>query len=168
MRLQGNKRKFYTVTEGVKAAAKYCAYQERCQSEVRNFLQGRELSSEEVEEVIAELISDNFINEQRFAHAFTSGKFNIKKWGRIKIRAGLKAKGVYETCITEALNSIDENEYFNTLTQIAQKKAADKYGGLPLKTESKNKLFQYLLSRGFESELISETLHKIEQSTKND
>lgn len=168
MKLQGNKRKFYTVTEGVKAAAKYCAYQERCQSEVRNFLQGRALSNEEVEEVIAELISDNFINEQRFANAFTRGKFNIKKWGRIKIRAGLKAKDVYDTCITEALNSIDENEYLNTLTHVAKKKADDKYGGLPLKAENKNKLFQYLLSRGFESEIISVTLHKLEQSTKND
>lgn len=167
MNPNSKKRKFYTVSEGINAAAKYCAYQERCQSEVRIFLQERDLTPDEIEEVIAELISDNFINEQRFANAFVRGKFNIKGWGKFKIKSALAAKQVSETCVNEALENIDQDEYKAALRETAEKKSREK-GGFPLSIENKNKVFKYLLSKGFEADYITEALNTLQQSTQDD
>lgn len=167
MNAQSKRRKFYTVNEAILSAAKYCAYQERCQSEVRTFLQGRELTSDEIEEVIAELISDDFINEQRFANAFAGGKFNIKGWGKIKIKNALYAKQVAQPCVDEALNQIEDEAYKLKLRETAEKKAREK-GGFPLTHENKNKLFRFLQSKGFEPEYITETLYTLQQTNQHD
>jgi regulatory protein len=137
-------------------AESYCAYQERSQQEVRDKLYDWGLHHDEVEEVITELILNNFLNEERFAMAYVSGKFNIKKWGKIKIKQGLKLKRVPEKMIIKALNTIDYDEYLGAILAAAQKKA-------PFITEKdpykkKYKLVTYLMGKGFESNLISEVL----------
>jgi regulatory protein len=137
-------------------AESYCAYQERSQQEVRDKLYDWGLHHDEVEEVITELILNNFLNEERFAMAYVSGKFNIKKWGKIKIKQGLKLKRVPEKMIIKALNTIDYDEYLGVILAAAQKKA-------PFITEKdpykkKYKLVTYLMGKGFESNLISEVL----------
>ena len=137
-------------------AENYCAYQERSQQEVRDKLYDWGLHHDEVEEVISELIQSNFLNEERFAMAYVSGKFNIKKWGKIKIKQGLKLKRVPEKMIIKALNTIDYDKYLQVLLATAEKKA-------PFITEKdpykrKYKLVSYLMGKGFESNLISEVL----------
>ena len=138
-------------------AESYCAYQERSQQEVRNKLYDWGLWKDDVENVISELIQNNFLNEERFANAYVSGKFNIKKWGKIKIKQGLKLKKVPDKMIMKALNTIDYDEYLKVILAAAEKKAAvltekDKY-------KRKYKLMTYLLGKGFESNLISEVLN---------
>src|SRR5687767_2477337 len=88
---------------GLAKAQKYCAYQERCQQEVRSKLYGWGLWKEAVEGIIAELINENFINEERFAIAFAGGKFRIKKWGKTKIKLELKKRDISDYCIKQAL-----------------------------------------------------------------
>jgi regulatory protein len=137
-------------------AESYCAYQERSQQEVRDKLYDWGLHHDEVEEVITELILTNFLNEERFAMAYVSGKFNIKKWGKIKIKQGLKLKKVPEKMIIKALNTIDYDDYLQVILAAAEKKA-------PFITEKdpykkKYKLVTYLMGKGFESNLISEVL----------
>jgi len=137
-------------------AEHYCAYQERSQYEIRNKLYEWGLKTAEVEELISELIVTNFLNEERFAKVYVSGKFNIKKWGKIKIKQSLKIKQVPDKMITKALNTIDSGDYMQTLLELAEKKAK-------LITESdaykkKYKLITYLMSKGFENNLISEVL----------
>ena len=75
-------------------AEHYCAYQERSQQEVRDKLYEWGLWPDAVENIISELISNNFLNEERFAKAYAQGKFNQKGWGRIKIKQALKLKKV--------------------------------------------------------------------------
>ena len=138
-------------------AESYCAYQERSQQEVRNKLYDWGLWKDDVENIISELIQNNFLNEERFANAYVSGKFNIKKWGKIKIKQGLKLKKVPDKMIMKALNTIDYDEYLKVILAAAEKKAAvltekDKY-------KRKYKLMAYLLGKGFESNLISEVLN---------
>lgn len=70
----------------------WCGYQERCQQEARDKLYEFSLLTEAIESIIATLIADNFINEERFAKAYAGGKFRIKKWGKIKIKMGMKQK----------------------------------------------------------------------------
>ena len=137
-------------------AEQYCAYQERAQQELRDKLYEWGLHHDEVEQVITELIVTNFLNEERFAQAYVSGKFNIKRWGKIKIKQGLKLKKVPEKMIVKALNTIDYDEYLQVILTAAEKKA-------PLITEKdpykkKYKLVTYLMGKGFESNLISEIL----------
>src|SRR5690606_12616598 len=98
-------------------AEHYCAYQERSQQEVRNKLYEWGLWSDDVEELIAELIQTNFLNEERFAMAYVSGKFNIKKWGKVKIKQGLKLKKVPDKMILNALKSINYDDYLNTIRE---------------------------------------------------
>ena len=137
-------------------AEHYCAYQERAQQEVRNKLYEWGLIPWEVEEVITELILTNFLNEERFAKSYVSGKFNINKWGKIKIKQGLKLKKVPEKMIVNALKTIDYDDYLNAILVAAEKKSAtltekDAY-------KRRYKLTSFLFGRGFEHNLISEVL----------
>lgn len=137
-------------------AESWCAYQERAQQEVRNKLYDWALKPNEVEEVIAELIATNFLNEERFALAYVSGKFKIKRWGKIKIKQGLKLKKVPDKMIQKALNTINGDEYIGVLLSIAEKKLHILTESDPLKR--KYKLISYLQSKGFENDLIFDVL----------
>lgn len=150
------RKKIYTPKQALLKAASYCAYQERAQQEVRDKLYEWGLHQEDVEEIISQLILDNFLNEERFAIAYTLGKLRIKSWGKIKIKQSLKLKRVSDPLIKIAFSKIDLDEYEDKLHDLLDKKQ------LSLKDKDvyilKNKLFQYALSRGFESDLISSLL----------
>lgn len=111
------------------------------------------------DEIISKLIEDDYLNEERFAKAFAGGRFRLKEWGRKKIYYGLREKKVSEYNIKIAMKEIDEAEYFKTLHKLAEKKYAS------LKSEQylvrKKKTIDYLLQRGFENELINETLTRL-------
>ena len=137
-------------------AESYCAYQERSQFEIRNKLYEWGLHQKDVEEIISELIELNFLNEERFALAYSLGKFKIKGWGKNKIRQGLKLKRIPDKLIIKSLKEINENDYLLMLTKILKKK---------LNTISEKDPFKirYLLSRfatskGYESDLIADLL----------
>jgi regulatory protein len=137
-------------------AEHYCAYQERAQQEIRNKLYEWGLHAADVENIISELITTNFLNEERFAMSYVSGKFNIKKWGKIKIKQGLKLRKVPDRMITKALNSINYDDYLQVIQAAAEKKLRtitekDSY-------KRKQKLMTYLMGKGFESDLILSVL----------
>ncbi len=102
---------------------RYCAYQDRCHSEVRSKLLDLGIYGDELEEVIAELITDNFLNEERFARSYARGKFNIKKWGRIRIKQELKRRHITAYCLRKAMEEIEEEDYLKTLEGLIRKKA---------------------------------------------
>lgn len=142
--------------------ANYCAYQERSQKEVRNKLYEIGLCQDEIEEIIAELISGNFLNEERFAKAFIGGKFRIKKWGRNKILIAIRQYDISDYCINKGLQEIDPEEYNNTMEQII----IAKNNGLSEENifVRRNKLAKYAISRGFEAELVWDFLkHHIDK-----
>jgi regulatory protein len=133
-------------------AQKHCAYQERSQQEIRNKLFEWGLHSAEVEDVIVELISANFINEERFAVQLANGKFRIKHWGKIKITQALKWHKISPYCIKKALQQIPEDDYLKSLKQIIEKKNTAAKGKLtPLKAR---KLAHFAQSKGYESDII--------------
>lgn len=141
-------------------AEHYCAYQERAQQEVRDKLYEWGLKSYEVEEVISELITNNFLNEERFTQAYVSGKFKIKRWGKIKIKQGLKLKRIPDKMIKKALDLIDYDEYRKAILDTAEKKLRlmserDSY-------KKRQKLITFLQSKGFESDVIFEVLKENE------
>ncbi len=152
MKPEKEKKYNYDIKTALQKAANWCAYQERSQQEVRDKLYEWQMKPFEVEEIISSLISENFLNEERFAFAYVSGKFKIKKWGKIKIKQGLKSKRVPELIIKKALNSIDGDEYFETLQQLLEKKQQTEKEKNTIKRQFK--LLNYLHSKGYEKDLI--------------
>jgi regulatory protein len=141
---------------GLAKAENYCAYQERSQQEVRNKLYDWGLYPKDVEQIIGNLIENNFLNEERFARAYAKGKFSQKGWGRIKIKQGLKLKKLPDVLIRKAMLVIDADDYLQTLEKTLVKKAAllsekDAY-------KRRYKLQQYAMGRGFENDLIADIL----------
>jgi regulatory protein len=154
--MEEKKQKIYTKNQAYKKACDYCAYQERCQQEVRDKIYSWGMHSEEVEAVIAQLISDGFINEERFAKTFAGGKFRIKKWGKVKIKKELKVRKISEYCISRAMEEIGEKEYLKSLKEIISKKTKEiKEKNLFKKA---NKIAAYCISRGYESEIVWDVL----------
>ncbi|MDA9329095.1 RecX family transcriptional regulator [Flavobacteriales bacterium] len=145
-----------TQKEALGKMAKFCAYQERCQSEIKHKLFGTGLSNDEINNVICDLIEHKFLDEERFAKAFVRGKFNQKGWGRIKIQQHLNQKQISSFCQKKGMLEINENDYLSKLEEIILKKSNS------LKTEDqfirKIKTASYAISRGFESELVWEVL----------
>jgi len=146
--------KVYTKSQALKKAEYYCAYQERCQQDARNKLYQLGMHYQEVEEIIAMLIEDNFINEERFAKAFASGKFHILKWGKVKIKNELKKKNISEYCIRKSIEEIDESEYHLTLINIIEKKTKEIKAGN--KFQIMAKVASFAISKGYESELVTD------------
>jgi len=137
-------------------AAKYCAYQERTQQQVRDKLYTFGCSSDEVEEIISELILDGFINEERFALTFARGKFNLKKWGRIKIKYQLSGLNISDYCINKALEAIDESEYIHTLDLLVAKKWIEIQG--KSHPNPAQKIINFAMGKGYEVDLIKESI----------
>ncbi|TSJ37346.1 RecX family transcriptional regulator [Mucilaginibacter corticis] len=137
-------------------AEHYCAYQDRSQQEMRDKLYEWGLWPEAVENIITDLVTTGFLNEERFAKAYVQGKFNQKAWGKIKIKQGLKIKRVPDVLIKKALLLIDGDAYLQALLHILTKKAAL----LNEKDADKRryKLQQYALGRGYENDLIADVL----------
>ena len=137
----------------------YCGYQERCHSEVKEKLYQLGVWKKDHDEIIATLIEQGCLNEERFAIAFAGGRFRVKEWGRVKIKYELKQKQVSDYSIRKALKQIDEEEYLELLKKLAEEKYAS------LKNEQwmvrKKKTMDYLMQRGFEGELARQVADDI-------
>ena len=137
----------------------WCAYQERSHYETRNKLNEWCLDEAVAENIIADLIAENYLNEERFATAFAGGKFRIKHWGRNKIKVELKKHRISEVNLRKALKQIEEEAYCKMIHHEIEKKLRSSPKG------DQNKKFyatlQYLISRGFEADLVREELKKL-------
>lgn len=137
----------------------FCAYQERCDQEVRKKLKSWNMYSEDVDVLISDLISHNFLNEERFAKSFARGKFRIKSWGKQRIVNTLKFKDISAYIIKTALKEIDEVAYIETIYRITENrnkviKETNDY-------KRKKKLIDFLMRKGFESDLIYKTVNEV-------
>jgi len=131
----------------------FCGYQERCPAETRYKLYSLGLFKKDVESLLSRLIEEGYLNEERFALLFASGKSRLRGWSKQKIRHELHQKGVSAVCISQALNALDEREYATGFDRLARKKWE------ALRTEKnifvrKNKWQQFLIQRGFEPAMI--------------
>lgn len=139
----------------------YCAYQERSHNEARSKAWALGMKKTEVEELVSQLIEEGCLNEERFAKSFAGGKFRTKQWGRVKIKAELKARQVSQYCIASALQEIDEKKYRETLHKLAVKRwEAIKGPGTNLFVKM-SKTRNYLLSKGYESNLVATEIRLI-------
>jgi len=154
-----NTKAKYSLLEAKPKLESYCAYQERCAQDINKKLTEWLIFGEDRDILIADLITNNFLNEERFATAYASGKLRIKHWGKNKIIAHLKAKRISAYSINKAIKSIDVDDYENIIFVVAKKKWADIKG--KDKWDKLAKLNRFLYGRGFESDLIKKTIQSI-------
>jgi regulatory protein len=153
-------KKYFSKEEALLKAKQYCAYQERSHSEVKEKLYSFGLYRKDVEELLSNLIEENYLNEERFAIQYAGGKFRMKQWGRVKIKYSLKQKQVSEYCIKKALASIPETDYRKALQKLFEQKLKT------LKSERnifirKRKLQDHLMQKGFETSLVNELISSV-------
>ena len=140
-------------------AATYASRCEHCESEVKEKLLIWGGTSEETDEIIAYLIEERYIDNQRYANSYAKDKFRFNHWGKYKISIMLRSKDIDSEIIEEALDQIDEEEYLEKLQQILKDKLRSlKYSS---EYEKKGKLFKFAQSRGFESGAISKVIDSI-------
>ncbi|MBN4058040.1 RecX family transcriptional regulator [Olleya sp. AH-315-K02] len=149
----------YTIDEAKKKLEYYCAYQERCHKEVIQKLKDMYMIPEAIDVIIVHLLQHNFLNEERFAKTFVSGKFKIKKWGKHRLTSELKRKGIGKVNINQALSEIEKAEYIEVFNDLAEKKVflikeTNKF-------KKKKKLVDYLLYRGWESYLVYDKVNEL-------
>jgi len=133
-------------------ARRYCAYQERSVFDMKQKLFEWNIRAEVAKKIITSLEDENYLNEERFARVYAGGKFRIKKWGRNKIIAALKAKRLPQLIIQIGLEEIDESEYLRTLKDFIDKKKNS--FDMPDSVTARNKTYNCLVSRGYEKHLI--------------
>jgi len=136
----------------LKKAAAFCAYQERTQQEVRQRLRDWGVWGDEAEEIIARLIEDEFLNEERFARAFAGGKFRVKSWGRVKIEQELRQRGLSGHTLKAGLSEISTDDYRQTLQELLEKKAVSLADEEPF--ARRQKLARYAIGKGYEADLV--------------
>lgn len=144
------------LNDALRKAASFCAYQERTQQEVRERLSDWGFTGDDAEAVIAELIEQNYLNEERFARTFAGGKFRVKSWGKRKIRQHLQQRGITGYNLDQAMREIEPDDYRQTLANLLDKKRRSLKDDNPLIV--KQKLARFALSKGYEPELVWQLL----------
>ena len=138
-----------------------CARAEQCESDLRLKMMRKGLDAAGIDRVIDYLYENNYLNEERFAKAYARDKHRFNGWGRLKLRIMLAAKGVGREAVTEALASLDEEEYAGILSRLAASKART----LDLSEHAdRQKLLRSLYGRGCEPALIIPVIKRLQKN----
>ncbi|HEX2968716.1 MAG TPA: regulatory protein RecX [Bacteroidales bacterium] len=141
---------------GLNKAMKLCSEREICIREISDKCSSWGIGKDDTDRIIKILLDEKFIDENRYASAYVRDKFKYNKWGKAKIAAGLRMKGVPREIISQSLGLLDDENYKRLLesllaSQRKKIKAKNQY-------DLKAKLMRYGLSKGFESALLYEIL----------
>ena len=151
--------KTYTVTEALDKLRNYCAFQERCHKEVKDKLRTMGMIAQAIDQIVGTLVSEDYLNESRFAQQFASGKFSIKHWGKMRIKRELKSRSLSDYDINNAIKTIEADAYLEKIYTLSDKRWQQLNG---YSTQiKKQKLFQYLCYRGWETDLIYQQINRL-------
>ena len=133
-----------------------CAQAEHCQQEMRDKMKRWELDETVQNRVVARLIKERYIDDERYARAFVKDKILYNKWGRRKIQQALWMKRIDDEIQQRVLDEIDDEEYLNVLKPLLKQKRKN------TKAESdyelNQKLVRFALGRGFTFDIIRQCL----------
>ena len=147
-------KKRFSPTEALAKIQHYCAYQERSHKEVKSKLHDYGLYQSEVDEIVSQLITDGFLNEERFAKAYAGGKFRMQKCGKLKIKNELEFMGLTKNCIQRGLKEIEAGDYSKTLQALIKKKASESKEENPFK--KRDKVARFAIGKGYEPDMVWE------------
>ena len=158
--MEPNSHRTYSLMEAQSKLENYCAYQERCHKEIVEKLRGMNMIPQAIDLIIVHLIDNKYLNEERFACSFARGKHRIKHWGKIRIVNELKFRNVSQYNITTALKEITQEEYNTTFHTLAERQWPNIRETNAIK--KRKKFCDFLLRKGFESNLIYEKVKDLE------
>ncbi|WP_310594406.1 regulatory protein RecX [Flavobacterium sp.] len=149
-----------SVKEAIHKIEHFCAYQERCHDEVVQKLRTMKMDSNEIDEILAHLIQENYLNESRFACSFARGKHRIKFWGKVRIVNELKFRNISTYNINLALKEITAEEYDTNFNALAERNwhSIKESNGL----KKRKKCCDFLLRKGYENNLVYEKVKELE------
>ena len=151
--------KILTPPEALHRAAALCSSAEHCTADIREKLARWGVTEADSRTIIARLVQERFIDEQRYAVAFVKDKFRFSGWGRIKMRYALQQKRIDGSDIDHALATLDEEQYNDRLLELLQAKSRSIRDDDP--EARRAKLFRFAASRGFEPSLIFNALKQV-------
>jgi regulatory protein len=133
-----------------------CAQAEHCRHELFEKMRRWGLDEAVAERVATRLVSERYVDDERYARAFVRDKVRYQKWGRRKIEQGLWQKHIADDIRQRVLNHIDDEEYLSVLRPLLKQKrkgikASSDY-------ELNQKLLRFALSRGFTFDIIRQCL----------
>lgn len=129
--------------------------------ELKQKLKLKKYNENIIEEVTANLLQSDYLNDEKFAEQFIKDKTTLKRMGSSKIKIELIKRGIPKEIILEKLKSISGDESYNNCMQLAQKKINSLRNRKKEIKQEKNKVYSFLLSKGYEAELISNVLNKL-------
>lgn len=142
----------HTIKQAYSKMAQLCSRSEQCSADIRKKIMAYEIVDEIVDEIIEKLIEEKFLDDERFVKAYVKDKFKFNKWGKIKMRYYLHAKGLSDEVIQNGLDVIDDEKYKDLLVKIMKAKA--KTIKNKNRFEKMGQIIRFTQSRGFEPELI--------------
>ena len=145
-----------TEQEAYLQLAALCAQAEHCQQEMRDRLKRWGVDADAQNRIVARLVKERYIDDERYARAFVKDKIRYNKWGRRKVQQGLWQKHIDTEIQERVLNDIDDSEYLAVLKPLLKQKtksirAENDY-------ERNQKLVRFALGRGFTFDLIRQCL----------
>ncbi|MDE7348029.1 MAG: RecX family transcriptional regulator [Muribaculaceae bacterium] len=151
-------RRKLTADEMLVRMAGLCAGAEQCASDIRNKIMKQGFSAEDAGRMIEYLQRNRYLDDFRYARAYAADKVRFSGWGRMKVRMGLKAKGMGDDVIVQALDYISDDAYKEALRKVlvAKSRALDLSD-----IKNRQKLYRHLASRGFESQLIISAMREL-------
>lgn len=137
-----------TYEQALTRVTSLCSASEYCIHDINEKLYRWGISNTDSERIIDYLLDEKYIDEARYAQAYTNDKLRFSHWGRIKIKSMLRMKHISDRDINNALDNISEEEYESILRDIIKGKAkseedAEDYA-------SRAKIIRFALQRGFE------------------
>lgn len=139
--------------------AQLCSRSEQCSADIRKKIMAYEIVEEIVDEIIDKLIEEKFIDDERYVRAYVKDKFKFNKWGKIKMRHYLRAKGLSDSLIQKGLDIIDDEKYKMLLIKTMKAKA--KTLKKKSRFEKMGQVIRYAQNRGFEPELIHRYMDEV-------
>ncbi|MBQ8713412.1 MAG: RecX family transcriptional regulator [Prevotella sp.] len=132
--------------------AQLCARSEHCQHEMQEKMRRWEMSEEAQARVMQRLVSERYVDDERYARAFVRDKIRYNKWGRRKVEQALWAKHIDEDIRQRVLGEVDDDEYLSVLRPLLKQKRRSTKAQSDY--ELNQKLVKFALQRGFTFDII--------------
>ena len=133
-----------------------CARSEHCQHEMLEKMRQWGVAEDEQAQVMAQLVNEHYVDDERFARAFVRDKIYYNKWGRRKVEQALWQKHIDEGIVSEVLGGVDTAVYVDILKpMLKQKRRGTKAQS---EYELTTKLIRFALSRGFDMDIIRQCI----------
>ena len=134
-----------------------CAQAEHCQWEMTEKMRRWELTEEAQARVMQRLVSERYVDDERYARAFVKDKVRYNKWGRRKVEQALWQKHIDEFVRQQVLDEVDDDEYISILRPMLQQKRKSTKASSDY--ELNGKLIKFAMSRGFTMDIIKQCIN---------